>query len=400
MNIVIFNHYALTPSMGGGTRHYDFAKELVRRGHKVCIVASSFHYASYKEMKSYGLGTKIEENIDGIDFVWIKTRTYKGNGLGRVINMLDYMKKASAINFTHKPDVIIGSSVHLFAVYAAYKQSQKFAIPFVMEVRDIWPQTLIDMGISKWHPFIIGLGVLEKFLYKKADKIITLLPQAYKHIEKFNVQKEDIVWISNGVELSAFVNLKRQRKSKVFLVTYVGSMGKANVLHTLMEVANRLKESNIVFQLIGEGAFKQELIAYKEEHQLSNVEILGLVPKEKVPQLLKDSDLLYVGLKDSPLYRFGMSLNKLFDYIAAEVPIVFASIVEHNPVKEAQAGLCISPEDVDALQTAILNMCEMSEEEKKSYVSGNINYIENNFSIQFLTDKLEKLLNGLVWTKK
>jgi len=400
MNIVIFNHYALTPSMGGGTRHYDFAKELVCRGHKVCIVASSFHYASYKEMKLYNKCTHIEENIDGIDFIWIKTRSYRGNGFGRVLNMLDYMQKASRVSFQEKPDVIIGSCVDLFAVYAAYKQAKKIATPFVMEIRDIWPQTLIDMGISKWHPFIIGLGVLEKFLYKKADKIITLLPQAYKHLETFNIKREDVVWISNGVDLSAFTELKRQREPDKFLVTYLGSMGKANVLHTLLEVAQRLKDYDIEFQLIGEGALKTELVSYKEKHQLSKVHILDLVAKEKVPQLLKDSDLLYVGLKDSPLYRFGMSLNKLFDYLAAEVPIVFASTVEDNPVEEAQAGLCIAPEDTDALQKAIVKMYEMGEDERKSYVSGNINYIENNFSIQFLTDKLEKLLNGLVWIKK
>ena len=396
MNIVIFNHYSLTPEMGGGTRHYDFAKELVSRGHKVSIVASSFHYSFYKEMKVYSKSSYLYEEIDGIEFIWIKTRPYRGNGINRVINMLDYMRKARKVSLVNKPDVIIGSSVHLFAVYAAYKQAKKLKTPFIMEIRDIWPQTLIDMGISKRHPFIIGLGVLEKFLYKKADKIITLLPDAHKHIEKFKVDKENIVWISNGVDLSSFTELKRQRESDRFLVTYLGSMGKANVLHTLLEVAQRLKDCDIEFQLIGEGALKTELQEYKEKYQLNKVHILDLVPKERVPQLLKDSDLLYVGLKDSPLYRFGMSLNKLFDYLAAEVPIVFASTVEHNPVEEAQAGLCIVPEDTDALQKAIVKMYEMREEERKSYVRGNINYIENNFSIQFLTDKLEKLLNGLV----
>jgi len=170
MNIIIFNHHALSPSMGGATRHFDFAKELVKKGHKVCIVASSFHYASYKEMKSYEKGNYLSENIDGVDFIWIKTRTYTGNGLGRVINMLEYMIKARKVNLPFHADIIIGSSVHLFAVYAAYKLAKKLNIPFVMEVRDIWPQTLIDMGISSWHPFIFILSKLEKFYIKKQKK--------------------------------------------------------------------------------------------------------------------------------------------------------------------------------------------------------------------------------------
>ncbi len=396
MNIVIFNHYALVPEMGGGTRHYDFAKELVSRGHKVSIVASSFHYSSYQEMKVYLKSSYLHEEIDGMEFIWIKTRPYKGNGVRRVMNMLDYMIKAKNIDFTNKPDVIIGSSVHLFAVYAAYKQSQRLSLPFVMEVRDIWPQTLIDMGISAWHPFIIGLGYLEKYLYKKADKIITLLPEADKYIEKFNINKEDIVWISNGVDVSKFKGLKSEQKEKEFLITYMGSMGQANVLHTLMEVAKRLKDKEIRFQLIGEGELKKELQEYKEKQTLTNVKILDLISKDKVPQVLKNSDLLYLGLKDSPLYRFGVSLNKLFDYLAAEVPIVFASEIKKNPVEEANAGLCIAPENTDLLEKAIISMYKMSEKERKPFGEGNINYIENNFSIQFLTNKLEKLLNGLV----
>lgn len=402
MNIMIFNHHALTPDMGGGTRHYDFAKELVNRGHRVTIVASSFHYAAYKEMKNYAESDYLEENIEGVYFVWIKTRPYKGNGIGRVLNMLEYMRKAQKVKVDMEIDVVIGSSVHLFAVYAAYKFAKKLEVPFVMEVRDIWPQTLIDMGISKWHPFIVVLGLLESFLYKKADKIITLLPDAYEHIKSFGVKEEDIVWISNGVDTKRFENLKRERKSKEFLVTYAGSMGKANALFTLMEVARELLENHtdIRFKLIGEGALKQELLEYKKQYDLKNIEILPSVSKDEVAQVLKDSDVLYLGLQDSPLYRFGMSMNKTFDYLAAEVPIIFASNIANNPVKEANAGFCIPAEDKVALQNAILSLYGKKEEERKLYAEGNLNYIENNFSIQFLTTRLENLLNGLVCKKK
>ncbi len=402
MNILIFNHHALTPDMGGGTRHFDFAKELVGRGHQVTIIASSFHYASYTEMKSYKEFDFLKESIEGVQFIWIKTRPYRGNGISRVLNMLDYMMKALDVKIDVRPDVIIGSTVHLFAVYAAFRVAKKYSVPFVMEVRDIWPQTLIDMGMSKWHPFILLLSRLERFLYKKADKIITLLPHADEHIKNFGIKAKDIVWISNGVDVTRFRGLERERKDEVFLVTYAGSMGNSNGLHTLMEVAKELDGENrdIRFKLIGEGALKQELLLFKDKHALTNVEILDAVSKDEVARVLKESDVLYVGLKDSPLYRFGMSLNKLFDYLAAEVPVIFASNIKNNPIEEAQAGLCIPPENRDMLQSAVLELYKMSKEERNALVEGNLNYIENNFSIQFLTNKLENLLNGLVWKKK
>ena len=204
MTIWILNHHALTPQMGGGTRHYDFAKELIARGHQVSIISSSFHYSKYQEMKDYGSKNYIREDIHGVDWLWVKTPPYYGNGISRVKNMLSFTK--SVLNITPtldlpRPDVIIGSSVHLFAVWAAYRLSKRFKTPFVMEVRDLWPQTLIDMGISKWHPFILLLSWLEKFLYKKADKIITLLPKANLYIEKLGIEKEKIVWISNGANI-------------------------------------------------------------------------------------------------------------------------------------------------------------------------------------------------------
>ncbi|MEA3228651.1 MAG: glycosyltransferase family 4 protein [Campylobacterota bacterium] len=397
MNIWIFNHHALTPDMGGGTRHYDFSKELVKKGHKVTIFASSFHYSRHQELKEYSGEYFLHENTNGIDFIWLKTRPYKDSGIGRVINMLDYMKKVQKVALTCKenPDIIIGSSVHLFAVYAAYKVAKKLRVPFIMEVRDIWPQTLIDMGISKWHPFVLFLGVLEKLLYKKADKIITNLPFAYKHIEKFGVKRENIVWISNGVDLSAFENLTT-KKTETFLVTYTGSIAQANVLDSLFEVAKRLKNiDTIKFKLYGDGAYFQKYQKYIQDNKLENIELMGLVSKNDIPQILVNSDVLYLGLKDSPLYRYGISLNKIFDYLASNRPIIFASNARNNPVQDSKSGITIKPENADELEKAIIELYSMREEDRKSRFNNGFEYVKNNFSVQFLTNKLENLINGL-----
>lgn len=398
MNIWIFNHHALTPDMSGGTRHYDLAKELTKRGHRVTIVASSFHYSKYREMKEYGNRKYLQESVEGIDFIWIKTPPYYSNGIGRVINMLSYMYKVLGIipklNL-FKPDIIIGSSVHLFAVWAAYKLSKRYNTPFIMEVRDLWPQTLIDMGISKRHPFVILLGYLERYLYKKADKIVSNLPYAYEYIGRF-VQKEKLVWISNGVDLSNIKYTPKERSEK-FVISYTGAVGAANSLQTLLHVAKELKDKkDIYFRIVGEGAEKEKLEKFAQEKGLQNVSIEDSVPKGEVADILQESDVLYFNLKDSPVFNYGISSNKLFDYMASGRVIIFSTNAKNNPVKEAGAGYSIAPDDVEQLEKTILEIYNLPNEERVKIGKKIRNYAEQNYSIGILADKLEKLLTDEV----
>ncbi len=396
-NIWIFNHYALTPDMSGGTRHFDFAVELVKRGYSVTIFASSFHYSQYKELKSYKDTFYVKEERDGVDFIWLKTRPYVGNGIGRVINMLDYMNKVQQVigNVEEEPDLVIGSSVHLFAVYAAYKVAKRKQVPFVMEVRDIWPQTLIDMGISKWHPFIVLLGILEKFLYKKADKIISNLPYAYEHIGKFGVKKEDFFWISNGVDIERSKRIKAYEYEKNKLhITYAGAVGQANQLETLVQAAAVLEDNEkVVFHVIGSGPLLKDL----EKMKTSNVILHGSLPKEKAISMIKGADVLFFPLADSPVFRFGISSNKLFDYLASKNPIIFASNASNNPVKEANAGISIKAESVEEVISAVNTLMDMDQKERQKLGENGYNYVAKNFSIPALVDKLEVCISSLVY---
>lgn len=394
MNIWILNHHALTPDMSGGTRHYDFAKELLKRGHKVTIVASSFHYSKYQEMKEYKNKEFLLETIDEVDFIWIKTPPYIGNGLSRVKNMLSYssqvLKIVPKLNLK-KPDIIVGSSVHLFAVWSAYKLSKRYNTPFVMEVRDLWPQTLIDMGISKWHPFIISLGWLEKYLYKKADKIISNLPYAYDYIGQF-VKREKFIWISNGVDLTNIKYIPKEKNDK-FIISYTGAIGVANNLQILLDVAKNLKENkNIYFRIVGDGAEKQMLKRFIIINDLQNVSIENPVPKNEVSKILESSDVLFVSLKDNPLYKYGISLNKLFDYMASGRIIIFAGNSKNNPIKDANAGYSISPDNVDLLEKTILEIYNLPNEDRIVIGQDIRKYAEENYSIEILVNKFEKLL--------
>jgi len=394
MNIWIFNHHALTPDMSGGTRHYDFAKELVKRGHSVTIVASSFHYSKYKEMKVYKEKDYLKEELDGVKFIWIQTPPYFSNGMSRVKNMLSYSHKVWKIiprlNL-ETPDVIIGSSVHLFAVYTAYKLAKKYKVPFIMEVRDIWPQTLIDMGVSKYHPFVLLLGVLEKFLYKRADKIISNLPYAFEHIRNFTDEKK-VEWISNGVDLSNNKYVEKE-ETKKFIVSYTGSIGIANNLQILINLAERLKaQKDIYFRIIGEGGEKKKLQNLVQAKKINNIIIENAVKKADVVTILKESDVLFLSLKDSPLYKFGISLNKLFDYMAAGRVVVFSGNPKNNPLYEADSGYVIEPDNIDKLETVILKIYDLSQSERNKQGAKIRKYVEEYYSIDVLTNKLETLL--------
>ncbi len=407
-NIWIFNHYAVTPDLPGGTRHFDFAKELTKRGYSTTIFASSFVHGIYEDRKlKNGEEWKVE-NYDGVNFVWIKTPPYIGNGWKRVLNMLSYSWKSYRLgkrinkisSVIKQPDIIIGSSVHPFAAYTGYKLSIYWKVPFIFEVRDLWPQTLIDLGkVSPKNPVVIVLKWLEKFLYRKASKIIVLLPDASEYIVPLGVKKNKIIWISNGVDLERFKLPKNSLAQKNnFVVLYTGAHGVANGLEVLLDAAKILQQkhySNIVIKLVGDGPEKRNLINKTKQSMLKNILFEDPVNKSEIPLILSHADILFLGSLAKDIYKYGMSFNKLFDYLAAGKPIIFSSNASNNPVKESGSGLTVPPEDPRAVADAIIKLYNMSVEERESMGSKGREYVEKYYSIPVLVDKLEKTFEDI-----
>jgi glycosyltransferase involved in cell wall biosynthesis len=348
-------------------------------------------------MREYKKEDYLIEDIDSIKFVWFKTPPYYNNGVKRVINMLSYTKKAIFLIpklKLDKPDIIIGSSVHLFAVYAALRLSKRYKTPFVMEVRDLWPQTLIDMGMSRWHPFILFLGGLEKYLYKKSDKIITLLPDAHLYIEKF-VDRKKIEWISNGVDIEN-IEYSNPTDNKKFMVLYAGAIGEANNLKNLILAAKKLNnEDKIAFKIVGDGPQKSYLFDEIKRLKLTNITIENPVSKDKISKLLASADVLFFNLKDSPVFRYGISSNKLFDYMAAGRPIIFSSNASNNPVREASGGITINPNSIVELEDVIMKLFNLKLSERVNFGYNNRLYVEQNYVTSLLVNKLDKILKEL-----
>lgn len=409
----IFNHYAVTPDMPGGTRHYDFSKELIKRGYEVTIFASSFHYNQHKETKLSPKENWKMEEVDGIKFLWIRTFPYYKNNWRRVLSMFSYMIRSYDIarNISRiglkiqEPDVIIGSSVHLLAPLAAYFLSKYYKAHFIMEIRDLWPQTLIEIGqMSMYHPFIIMLHFLEKFLYKRTDRIITLLPLANEYITSFGIDAKKIAWVPNGVDLDRFKNIpKNKMTGPQFKVMYLGAHGQADALNILLKAAKVTEDkkyTNIQFILTGDGAQKQNLIDLKKRLKLSNMEFRPPVKKTYVPSILEEADVLVTLMKDAIIYKYGVSSNKEYDYAVSTKPIIISGNAPNNIVEAARCGIIVPPEDPEALAGAIIRLYHMAKKERDTMGKRGREYVEKYHSIPFLVDTLEKVFNEVCSEKE
>jgi len=403
MNIWIINHYAITPDMPGGTRHYDLGVELIKKGYDVTIFASSFNYVTRREERLKAGDRYRLEWVNGIRFIWLKTFAYSKNDWRRVINWLSYFLRVLtfSVKMKGRPDIIIGSSVHLFAPLAAYIVSRLKRGKFIFEVRDLWPQTLIDTGsMSTNHPLIIFFRFLEGFLYKNADKIITLLPNAGDYIEKFGVSREKIVWIPNGVDGNSFDGDSVGEKfiSDKFIVMYLGAHGSANALNIILDAGKILQDrgnDKICFLLVGDGPEKNNLMKRAMFLGLRNVEFHNPVPKKCIQDIMSKANAFIFNLEDLSVFKYGISSNKLFGYMSAERPVIFSCNSYNNPIKEAMAGITVPPGNANALADAAIQLYSLPAAKRLSMGKRGRLYVEKNHTIKKLADKLVAALNEL-----
>lgn len=402
--IWIFNHYAVAPYMPGGTRHYDLAKQLITKGYEVIIFASSYNHQKLKEFKFLG-ANKIKyiiENKDGVIFIWIKTIPYKKNDYRRFLNMLSYMYNVVIIarqlvynKIIKKPNVIIGSSVHLFAGLSAYYLSKIFNCKFILEIRDLWPKTLIDHGkLKEGHPLVLMLKLLELFLYKRAKKIITLLENSADYFCSYGIEINKIVFIPNGVNLDNYnFNSRKKNNLNSFNIFYIGGISETDNLFVLLRAAKKISEMGLAikFNVVGDGMEKEKLIKYAKENNLNDIVIFkSSVPKSQIPYILNEADVLYVSMHNSAIYKYGISFNKLFEYMASGKPIIMYGNPKNNPLEITKSGIYVTSED--NLVQAILKLYYMDPKERNKFGSLGKEYVLKYHNISRLADTLERVI--------
>jgi glycosyltransferase involved in cell wall biosynthesis len=242
----------------------------------------------------------------------------------------------------------------------------------------------------------------EKFAYKKADKVISVLPLAWKHMEKQGMDRNKFVYIPNGIDPEDYnINepLPKEIEEKIpkdkFIVAYTGTIGKANALEYLIDAAYKLKDyKDIVFLIVGKGMEENNLKNKAKALGLNNVIFLPPVKKTQVQSVLKLIDVCYIGLRYEKIFEFGVSPNKLFDYMYAGKPILYAINSGNKPVEEANCGISVDAENPDAIANGILKLYNLSQEERSKLGENGKNYVLKYHTYKYIADKLEEVING------
>ena len=379
MNILYINHYAGSIYHGMEYRPYYLAREWVRLGHSVTIIASDLSHLRHTNAQIPAGSNYLHETIDGINYIWCRTVPYGENGLKRVINIFSFLWRVNKLkNYlikTLKPNLVIASSTYPFDTKVAAKIAKAAGAKFVYEVHDLWPLTPMEVGgMSKWHPFIMAMQRAEDFGYRRADKVVSLLPKAAEYMHEHGMDYSKFIYIPNGVVVDDWVNsqevisktisakfdeLKAGRK---FIIGYAGGMGESNALKFLLDAAKLILDKPIAIVLVGDGACRPELQQRLIDENIPNVHFMGSIGKLQIPDFLTRCDALYIGWNNLPIYRFGISPNKLFDYMLAQKPIIHSVSAGNDLVFEANCGISVPAENVQAIVDAFVDISQMSDE--------------------------------------
>lgn len=372
----IFNHYAGPPSVASGLRHYNFAKHMIRAGYPTTVFCSSAIHNTEKNIINDGAPYMVDVS-EGVPFVYIKTRQYTDNGLSRVKNMLDYYQGLFRLrkNF-EKPDIILASSVHPLACVAGIKIAKKLGVPCICEVRDLWPESIVAyQGVSRRHPVIWLLYKLEKWIYKKADKLIFTIEGGIDYIRDKGWDKQvdltKIFHINNGIDLLQFdqnvsdFNYDDGVEAQ-FKFIYTGSIRKANNLGPLLEAVRLIEQrygEHIRFIFYGRGDDVAALERYVAENGLRSVVFQGFVDKKYVPSILCGADAVLLHFGQHSILRYGSSFNKQFDYFAAGRPILQTVEVGYNLIIKHGCGMSVK-QDAASIAQGLEALIKLPAEEK------------------------------------
>lgn len=399
MNILYIEHYAGSPEMGMEFRPYYLSEEWAKMGHNVTIIAGD--YSHLRKKNPSVINDFTVENIDGIEYVWVRTGEYEGNGMKRALTMERFVRKlylnAGKIARRWKPDLVISSSTYPLDTYPAQKIAKIAKAKYVHEVHDMWPSTLYEVGgMSKKHPFVVAMQIAENSAYKHCDKCVSLLPYAKDYMVEHGLKPEKFINIQNGVVLEEWADSEKipaeheeffKEHSGEFIVGYFGGHALSNALDKALDLAKDMKDDGVTFVFVGDGVEKPGLVRRTEDEHITNAFFLPPVPKKAIPDLLKHFDCSYMTGLPSPLYRFGLCLNKMYDSMMGGLPVVLAFSAPDTPVRQFDCGFQCDPEDEGAVADAIRSIKAASREEREKLGENGRKAILEHFTYKKLAEQ-------------
>ncbi len=400
--IWIINEYAGSPYHGMEFRHYYLGKQLISLGYKVIIISGSYSHL----FRKFPECNKIinYENIDGIDYFWIKVINYGvSTNKKRVLKWLQFSLQLIFLNFKkiQKPDYILLSPMATFSVIPSYLLAKQKKAKYIIEIKDIWPLSITELGgYSMKNPFVMMLRLFELFGLRYSNVIISNLPNYGQYLEENGIGR-GFHYIPNGIDLDEKNNkediseeIKRVIPKGKFIVGYAGTIGLANGLENLIEVAELLKyDQKIYFVIVGEGKNKKELIS--KANSLNNILFLPAIPKKQIQSLLSYFDICFIGWRNKNIYKYGVAANKIFDYMYAEKPILQAIDSKFNIIDQAICGICVESENPRKIADAILELYTMPDEKRNKLGKNGKEYVLKYHTYDVLAKQLKEVLDGL-----
>lgn len=407
MNIWLINHYAVPPKYYPLARTTNFAKYLMRMGHTVTIFAASSVHNSDINLITDGQAWR-EETVDGVHYVYVRCRSYTGNGKQRIINMFEFPHRLKKVcRHFSRPDAVLASSATPPACMAGLDIAKGYGAKALAEVSDLWPRSFIEYGFfSASNPVLIPMYAYEKRIYQKADALIFTMEGAYDYIVEQGWDKEipcsKVHYINNGVDLEQFDYNKEHFRVEdadldepdTFKIVYTGSIRKVNNLGLLLDAAKNVKDSRVRFLIWGDGDERAALEQRVREEHIGNVVFKGKVEKKYIPSIVSRADVNFAHNTPTPMFRFGISFNKLFDYFAAGQPILCDFPCSYNPAIVRHAGMEVSEVQPQRVAAAVDCLAALPETDRQ-VMGANARRAAEEYDFKRLTDKLIAIIESI-----
>ena len=307
-------------------------------------------------------------------------------------------RRAKYMAEKYKPDVVICSSTYPFDTYAGQKIAKLANAKLIHEVHDLWPLTPMELGgYSKNHPFIRAMAAAEKSAYKNSACIVSILPNIKEYVDTLNIDTK-IVTVQNGVvstDTSKLPPANEEIKAKVdqlhsegyFVVGYAGGISISNAIMDLIKAAELLKDKKIAFIIIGDGIEKESMVDYKEKANLERVYFFSSPKKQEIHNTLSVMDALYIGSKKSKLYKYGMSPNKIYDYMLVGKPIINALDTVHSPLHYSKVSFQAEAENPESIAEIIEKVVKLDQDQINEIKEKSINYVIDHYTYEKLAEK-------------
>jgi len=401
----LINQFANTPALPGHTRQYEVAAGLVGYGWQVEVFASDFNLTQrrYRRLRFPRLWAS--EQPAGIRWTWLWVSPYRHNNWKRQLNMLSFcihlalrlLPSALIGRLTGQaPDLILASSPQLPAAFTCLWIARLSGIPFVLEVRDLWPQVLIDQGGKRPDsPMVRFLAWMERQLYRQAHTVVVLAKGAEPYVRERGAHHT--AWLPNGPDLELFSPRPLPPNRPTFTVLYAGAHGGANALENVIAAARLLEQqqASVRFRFIGDGPEKPALI--QQAQGLASVSFDNPIPKAQIPELMAEADAILLSLRDVPLFRYGVSPNKLYDAYAIGRPVITTVAGAINAeVEEQRLGVTAEPGNPKALAQAILQLAATPRSERQAMAERAIQLAHTTYSRQRINAAINALLRGVI----